>query len=258
MQYYEQVIGTLKLKSVESQQLLKMYLQASPALQSGLMFGVLLSLRETDSEVQKVWEIPPQLLKNIRAYGFAMILAPGLGAYKANSAKLLLGLLYKHSLAGLPPDTDRARSSEVETRCSTVLGECRSAVKAKLIASVDELNGKTCQTIGELCEELVKGTDIVLTIQHHARIAWLRLLLRTQKISNGNKFWDEVDLQLKDARQKHKGDAAKLSRMFSKALKLDHKKYGEPLTPCPKSGGPEWQASIEEAAFSLVPYKRTR
>ncbi|KAF9526611.1 hypothetical protein CPB83DRAFT_837217 [Crepidotus variabilis] len=102
----------------------------------------------------------------------------------------------------------------------------RTRNHARIGAQIKASRGKTASTgtsIYDLALAILNNSsDVLINVPLCARLALLRL-----KYTDSSKYWDTVDLQLAEIRDKAANNAVKITRAFTRLLTNDRALYGD-------------------------------
>ncbi|KIJ66643.1 hypothetical protein HYDPIDRAFT_166179 [Hydnomerulius pinastri MD-312] len=225
-----------KLKPQEKGELVK-FAKASDTERLIMQHAILLKLTSSGvgtgaaTHAVLAWEVPDKIKKNIDKYVMRILLSPNLAKYFGNSPiQTLMGIIKTKSHWGLPADVDlhEDKWDKLVAHVRNRFIQRRSDIKTQITLSFSPQT--KAQDIVTLCTKLAAygnlGTDIVVTVQLCARVAYLRQCLKTNPKSPN--YWKLVDSGLETLRTKAKesNDPAQLTKRFATILKDDRKVYG--------------------------------
>ncbi|KAJ7486820.1 hypothetical protein FB451DRAFT_1534905 [Mycena latifolia] len=211
------------------------FLSEPPSLREAKVFTNLLALENQMSKIiaaTPVFEVSPDLKKNINNYAPAVLLSSKTNIYKGDGiTNILLAIIKKHR-CGIPANTENipADWAKVVAVVEDALTQKRSKIK-KTIGRSLRINSKDKdfapppkrQNIFELAQAIIKGSQCSVNVILCARIALMRKVYMKHP---GVKFWDKLDDRLVTIRKESGGDANKLIRAFRFALTNDQNTHG--------------------------------
>ncbi|PPR01374.1 hypothetical protein CVT26_015423 [Gymnopilus dilepis] len=112
------------------------------------------------------YKIPDDLKANIKNYSRAALLSPSITFYRGNIADTVIDAVGE---LNLPDQSDNARVKKVLSEVGRVLTIYRSAMKNKLMASL-EVDAST----KDLTHALIVDTPVQPTLDHYIRFVFLR------------------------------------------------------------------------------------
>ncbi|KAJ7452236.1 hypothetical protein FB451DRAFT_1145303 [Mycena latifolia] len=210
------------------------FLSVRSLLRLHLFFTNLLALGNQMSKIiatTPVFEVSPDLKKNINNYAPAVLLSSKMNIYKGDGiTNILLAIIKKHRF-GIPANTENIPAdwakvvAVVEDALTQKRLSCLPIGRSLRINSKDKdfTPPPKRQNIFELAQAIIKGSQCSVNVILCARIALMRKVYIKHP---GVKFWDKLDDRLVTIHKESSGDANKLIRAFRFALTDDQNTHG--------------------------------
>ncbi|KAK1235338.1 hypothetical protein PQX77_001448 [Marasmius sp. AFHP31] len=191
---------------------------------------------------QETWKVSATLKQNINHYVAAASLSVTIQAYKNDRTTTLIMQKIRDMNMELPAtfDQDVAAQSALKKAVEEALTQRRSTVKKMIRASsydeitkqtwVERKPGSACQSIIELTQKLIKGTQCHITPELCAWVAIFRYAYKSYVDTMGQDYWGRVDATLQKIRKDGNNDKKEIARIVKKILTLDRNSYGEPTS----------------------------
>ncbi|KAF8183516.1 hypothetical protein K438DRAFT_1974989 [Mycena galopus ATCC 62051] len=191
---------------------------------------------------------------NIYFYAAAILLSTKLSAYKGSAAKKILLDILKVNRFDLPPNIERNPADY--TKLIAVL---RSKIKKALAASFKVKkepapSAREHQNIFDLTTPLVQGTKCAVTPELCARVALMRQVYIKD---SGPKFWDSLDADLREIRNRAGGNARKLNKAFENVLATDRATHGVDNYSIPTQTVDDVQREVDDTISAAAADKVT-
>ncbi|KAF9469000.1 hypothetical protein BDZ94DRAFT_1245129 [Collybia nuda] len=190
-----------------------------------------------------VFIIPKKLEAKIEIYIFRTLMSPSLASYvqKPLPTDIVTALIKKHPSWGVTPEVKDNKSSWdvvvkwVRERLTDWCYDIKKVLSKSIWTTQTDDNGVATLVnrtdpldIIDLCTALVgifPGAQVPVTVPMLGRVAVLRQVLVNSK--GATKFWEKVDNTFVKLRSDHNNDKTAISKLIGRALKNDHKVYGE-------------------------------
>ncbi|KAI0055623.1 hypothetical protein BV25DRAFT_1921676 [Artomyces pyxidatus] len=176
---------------------------------------------------QPVFQISPDLSRNITEFSVAVLLSSKIASYKGDIPRDHVLNILKTFRYDLPPGIEYVPADwgKVVSAVGTALTQKRSVWKKQLKASFHKDGPKHSTDLYSLTRKLAKNSNCQITVPLCCRVALMRNIYADGNHSD-RKFWDAIDERLEWIREKANGDGKKIVKMFKVLMKEDMDKYG--------------------------------
>ncbi|KAJ7452828.1 hypothetical protein FB451DRAFT_1050642 [Mycena latifolia] len=184
------------------------FLSEPPSLREAKVFTNLLALGNQMSKIiaaTPVFEVSPDLKKNINNYAPAVLLSSKTNIYKGELLSPRRAAIIKKHRFGIPANTENIPADWAKV--VAVVEDALTQKRSKIKKAVHFAPPPKRQNIFELAQAIIKGSQCSVNVILCARIALMRKVYIKHP---GVKFWDKLDDRLVTIRKESSGDANKL------------------------------------------------